>query len=56
MADVVIVFVLLAVLGGAAAYVIRAKRRGQKCIGCPYGAQCARQHGGAPCSCSDRSE
>ena len=43
-------FILLAVLaviiGAALAYVIKAKKRGVKCIGCPDGAKCS-----GNCSC-----
>ncbi len=44
MIDFIIAAVLAAVLGGAAAYIIRQKKRGAKCIGCPYA-------GSAECSC-----
>lgn len=37
MADIIIVLVLLAVLISAAVYVVRAKKNGKKCIGCPGG-------------------
>lgn len=35
MADVIAVLILAAWIGGAAVYLIRAKRKGVKCIGCP---------------------
>ena len=35
MKDIVIILVLAAVVGGALAYIVRAKKRGKKCIGCP---------------------
>lgn len=44
MVDFVIVAVIAAIVVGAAAYVIRQKKRGAKCIGCPYA-------GSADCSC-----
>ena len=37
MTDIVIILILAAVLGLAAAYVIREKKKGRKCIGCPGG-------------------
>lgn len=40
MDNYVVIAVLVAVLGGAAGYVIRAKRKGKKCIGCPYSDKC----------------
>ncbi len=36
----IVVLVLLAVLGGAASYVYKAKKRGEKCIGCPHAKTC----------------
>jgi hypothetical protein len=35
------VLVILLIVGSAAAYVIRAKKQGQKCVGCPYSKECA---------------
>ena len=49
MANAVIVIVLLAIVGGATAYVIRAKKQGQKCIGCPYSKECAARGGSCGC-------
>ena len=46
MENIIIVVVLLAVLGLAAWYVVRAKRSGQKCIGCPHARECAKK-----CAC-----
>lgn len=43
MMNVVIVLILLFILGGASYYIYRSKKRGVKCIGCPYAGQC---HGG----------
>ena len=41
MTDIIIILVLLALIGAAAGYVIREKKRGAKCIGCPYSKDCA---------------
>lgn len=38
--DIIVVLLLIAILGGAIFYIFRAKRRGEKCIGCPYAKQC----------------
>lgn len=37
MANIIIVAVLTIIIGAAAGYVIKAKRSGKKCIGCPGG-------------------
>ena len=40
MKDAIIILILLVVVGGIVFYLIRSKRRGQKCIGCPYAKSC----------------
>lgn len=40
MADVIAVLVLAVLIGSAAAYIIKAKKSGVKCIGCPAGGSC----------------
>ena len=48
MTDIIIIGVIVLVVGGALAYIIRAKKKGQRCIGCPDGKSCS----GNCCSCS----
>ncbi len=38
--DIIVSVALVAVIGAAVAYIIRSKKRGVKCIGCPYAKQC----------------
>jgi len=40
MENIIVVFILVAIAGGIIWYLIRAKRKGEKCIGCPYAKQC----------------
>lgn len=40
MQDLIVLSVLLLLVGGASAYIIRAKKKGVKCIGCPAGGAC----------------
>jgi len=47
MENVILVIVLAAILGAAIWYVIRAKKKGQKCIGCPSGCSCHTDSGSA---------
>ncbi len=60
MADFIVVVVIALIVGGAVAYIIREKKRGVKCIGCPAGATCPNSgkctgncsgHSGEECSC-----
>ncbi|MBE6656496.1 MAG: FeoB-associated Cys-rich membrane protein [Ruminococcaceae bacterium] len=48
MVDFVVVGVLLLVLGAAAFYLIRAKKRGQRCVGCPCAKSCGGKCGEKP--------
>ena len=50
MVNIIAVIVLLAIVAAAAGYVIRAKKKGQHCIGCPHAKTCpSAQKGGCQC-------
>ena len=49
MENAVAIVALLVICGLAIWYIVRAKKRGEKCIGCPYAKECAKKNGGAPC-------
>ncbi len=40
MENVILILLLLALAVGVVIYLVRAKKRGEKCIGCPYAKQC----------------
>lgn len=40
MENVIIILLLAAILGFAVFYIVRSKKRGDKCIGCPYAKKC----------------
>ena len=40
MENVIVVLILVAIITGIVIYLLRAKKRGEKCIGCPYAKQC----------------
>lgn len=52
MADIIIILVVAAILALAGLYVYKAKKSGQKCIGCPHSKTCASKNCG--CGCSDK--
>ena len=52
MENIIIIAVLLLILGGATAYIIKAKKSGKKCIGCPSGGSCGGSCSGGCASCS----
>ena len=47
MTDAIVILILLGIVAAIVAYIVRAKKRGEKCIGCPHCKQC----GG---NCSDK--
>jgi FtsZ-interacting cell division protein ZipA len=56
MENIIIVVILAAIVGGILWYLWREKKRGRKCIGCPYSKECAskkRNHGN---SCKDKND
>ena len=40
--DIIVIAIIALIIGAATFYIIRAKRRGQKCIGCPYAKSCTK--------------
>ncbi len=40
MENYIIIFVIVAIVAAIVFYLYRAKKRGEKCIGCPYSKQC----------------
>lgn len=50
--DIIVIAVIVLIVGGASYYIYRAKKSGQKCIGCPHSKQCASKN----CSCGCTSE
>ncbi len=57
MENAIIIVVLIAIIGGAVAYIIKAKKNGVKCIGCSAGGCCGANKGEVSCngchSCSN---
>lgn len=49
MTDLIIVIILLGLIGAAVTYIVKAKKSGVKCIGCPAGSQCAHKCSGGKC-------
>lgn len=43
MKDIIIIIVLIAIFGCSIGYIIRAKKNGVKCIGCPMGGSCGKK-------------
>lgn len=43
--DIIVIAVIALVIGGAVAYIIKAKKSGKKCIGCPDSCSCGGKNG-----------
>ena len=50
MIDYIILAIIALIVVGAVWYVIKAKKSGKKCIGCPEGC-CSSKQDGSACSC-----
>ena len=44
--EIIAVIAIALVIGGAVAYIVKEKKRGSKCIGCPYAKECGGRCGG----------
>ena len=40
--DIIAIVVIALIIGGAVAYIIKAKKSGKKCIGCPDSGSCGK--------------
>lgn len=49
-AEIIAIIVSLMIVGCAVLYIVRAKKKGARCIGCPHGASCPSAKNGQ-CSC-----
>ena len=43
--DWIVMGVVLLIIGAAVTYIVRAKKRGQKCVGCPHSGSCGKNCG-----------
>lgn len=56
MVDVIISILLVLVLGAAITYIVKAKKSGAKCIGCPAECGCShKHHETSGCHCGGQS-
>ena len=45
MENVIVILILVVIAMGIIWYLVHAKKRGEKCVGCPYAKQCAKKRG-----------
>lgn len=52
--DIIVIAVIMLIVGLAVFYVYKAKKSGQKCIGCPHSKTCSSKGSeGCSCGCSE---
>lgn len=49
--DLIAILIIALIIGLAILYIIKAKKSGQKCIGCPHGKTCGKKQNTNQCSC-----
>ncbi len=59
--DIIAIIAIVLMVGGALAYIIKAKKSGKKCIGCPDCSSCKSEKCGGSChlcacKCSSKNE
>ncbi len=54
MANLIVGAIVLIVIGAAVVYIIKEKKKGVTCIGCPHAGECARKH--SPGGCGGHTE
>lgn len=45
MADIIVILILILVVGSAVTYIVKQKKKGVHCIGCPSAGSCAKACG-----------
>lgn len=56
MTDAIIAVIVLVIIGAAVCYIVKAKKSGAKCIGCPSGGSCQKNGTEAGCCCGCQSD
>ncbi len=56
MEDILVLAILVAVLAAAIIYVVRAKKKGVKCVGCPHANTCGKNTENGSCNCKGNTE
>lgn len=56
MDNIIIIAVILIIIGVAAWYIIKSKKSGKKCIGCPDSGCCSKKNNGCNCGCGSHDE
>lgn len=57
MANIIIAVIVLGIIGGAVFYIIKEKKKGTRCIGCPAAGHCpSRNENNSDCTCTCQTD
>ena len=57
MTDIIIIAIVLIIVGGAVFYIVKVKKNGAKCIGCPAAGNCQGKNSGkSACACGGQTD
>ncbi len=51
MENFIVIAVVVLILGSAIAYIVKEKKKGAKCVGCPYAETCGKSNNSCSCNC-----
>ncbi len=54
--EIIAIIATVLIIGGAIAYIIKAKKSGKKCIGCPDSSACSGKCSSCTCSCEKKDK
>ena len=55
MKDLIAILVIVLIISLAIRYIIKSKKNGVKCIGCPYQKECASKNKNTNCNCNSEN-
>ena len=53
--DLIVIGILLIIIGIAVAYIAKSKKKGVKCIGCPYAQSCSKKNADSGCGSGNQN-
>ena len=54
--EIIAIVISALIIGGAVAYIIKAKKSGKRCIGCPDSASCGGTCNSCLCGCKEKTK
>lgn len=51
MENILVIAIIILIIGLATAYIVKSKKKGIKCVGCPYAETCSKNAEKGSCDC-----